>query len=64
MPLSTTSEPVDLALAGLVLEEVWGVCSHCWRDRQLTAEGVLNEHRRWARWEMVRCSGSGLSPAE
>ena len=44
--------------------EVFAECGSCFRERRLTAEGVLVEHRAWIWLEMRPCGGSGSAPAE
>jgi hypothetical protein len=43
----------------------WDRCPECQRERRLTAEGVLVEHRAYfgERIGMLDCSGSGQPPA-
>ena len=46
--------------------EVWETCGSCFRERCLTAEGVLVEHNAWygMRIGMQPCPGSKQPSAE
>jgi hypothetical protein len=47
-------------------DDEWSECAGCFRERRLTAEGVLVEHNAWygLRIGMQPCDGSGTPPAE
>jgi hypothetical protein len=44
--------------------EVFAECAGYYRERRLTAEAVLVDHRAWIRLEMQDCPGAGFPPAE
>lgn len=57
MPVATKTKAPAAA-------EVFAECGSCFRERRLTAEGVLVEHRAWIWLEMRPCGGSGFPPTE
>jgi hypothetical protein len=47
-------------------DDEWSECAGCFRERRLTAEGVLVAHRAWygMRIGMQPCPGAGLAAGE
>ncbi len=66
MTAATKTAPTAKTAPAPKTTELWAWCSGCQRERRLTADGLLVQHRAWYGMQlgMRHCPGSGLAPAE